>query len=287
LIVSRLALVTIPTDPSQFGPVQIKPRALLGLAMSGLSAWFDEHLKVSYSHLLTRHRTGFVFTNVHLDYAYPDVRFADAGQLTATAKVTASDSAKYLHLDVDIDALDRTDGEARRVAAYRADLRSIEICEDMTMAGDPGLLPAWLCERFQPTEIYSPDRAAIARASTAPAGRPLDAQATTTVTLTRSHCEVADQWSYPELMELLTTAREHFFLDDSIPAEIGRLAVAAPIRSMAAVFQRSMYVFDSCRIITRAYVLPEQQDAVMFGHEVHDPVHPGQCLTAWEILRPV
>jgi hypothetical protein len=47
------------------------------------------------------------------------------------------------------------------------------------------------------------------------------------------------------------------------------------------------YVFDSCRIITRTYLLPEQQDVVMFGHDVHDPVHPGQCLTGWEILRPV
>lgn len=110
------------------------------------------------------------------------------------------------------------------------------------MAGEPGLLPAWLYERFRPTEIYSPDRAAIARGRDRAVRQTLDAQATTTVTLTRSHCEVADQWSYPELMELLTTAREHFFLDDSIPAHIGRLAVATPIQSMAAVFQRHVCI---------------------------------------------
>jgi acyl-CoA thioesterase FadM len=287
---TRRSIVTIPTDPSQFGPLQAKPRALLGLAMSGLSAWFAEHLGVSYSQLLTRHRIGFVFTNVHLDFAHPDVRFADADRLTASAHLTASDTAKYLHLEVDITAPPRAvGGRSRQVANYRADLRVVTIFEDVTLVGEPGLLPAWLHERFQPSEVYVPDRAAIARVSTAPSGKPLDAQGTTAITVLRSHCEVADQWSYPELLELMTAARESLFLDDTVPADVARLAVALPIRSTTAVFRRAMFVYDSCRVTTQAYLLEHHDGhdgAVMFSHEVHDSATSELCLTAWEILGP-
>lgn len=273
-----------PTNPTQFGPDQIRPRVLLGLAITSLGRWFAAHL-VPYSRLLNDYRTGFVFTTVQLDNALPDLRFADADWLAVTSRVTVSNSAKYLQLTVDIHSrLHTQESATRRVASFQADLRVVTIVESQALTGTPGTLPGPLYARFLPEEIYQPDRTAIARAATPPEGKEIFNSNGQETILCRSHCEVADQWSFIEVLELLTTARERLFVQGAVPAAVGHLAVAQPVRNIVGVFHRAMYVFDTCRITTRVVSSPAEDTSLTFTYSLHDPARPGTCVTAWETV---
>lgn len=282
---AREVTVETPVDPSQFGPDQIRPRALLAQSIGGLARWFAAHL-VPYPRLLNDHATGLVFTTVRLQHTSPGFRFGDADWLEATSRVSVSDSAKYLSLDVDFRARRDTQARADRpVGSFHADLRVVTVVEDKALSAVPGTLPDPLLALFRRDEIYEPDRAALARASTPPDGREIFAGAGYKTTIFRSQCEVADQWSFIEVMEMMTAARERLFLD-SAPEAVGRLAVADPPRHTAATFHRALYVFDTCEIATRVVAAPGDAGFVAFVHTLEDPAHPGPCVTAWEVLAP-
>lgn len=275
-----------PVDPSQFGPEQIRPRALLALAMSGLSRWFATCL-VPYSRLLSEHHTGLVFTHASLRRAAPDLRFRDADWLGVTARVSMSDSAKYLHLAVEFGARrDAGTGGHRPVASFDADLRVVSIEEGHALTALPGMLPDHLLALFEPTEIYEPDRAALTAVSMPPTGAEVLA-AGFEVPLVRSDCEVADQWSFIEVAELATRARERLRHLDTTPetiARIARIAAAGPVARLDAVFDASLYVFDVCSVATR--VLVQKSGDVVFLHTFTDAAHNRRCATVWELIAP-
>jgi hypothetical protein len=103
-------------------------------------------------------------------------------------------------------------------------------------------------------------------------------------TLFRSHCDVADQWSFIELFELLTQARENLYVQHNTPTEAVRLAVAAPTRSVFALLRRPMFAFDPCTVTTRAFHADHRTGAVVFAHTVRRPPAATPCMTAWELL---
>ena len=279
----RTITFDVPTNPSQFGPEQIRPRVLLGLSMEALARWFAAYLD-SYSRLLHEHRIGFVFTTIRLDYGQPPLRFADADWLTITARTELSASAKYLRSTVDVHT-SPTDGASRCVGRFAADLRVVGVVEDRSLTGVPGVLCDPLRHRFAPAEVYEPDLAERAAAATPPEGGRLLGEGRFDFTLCRTQCEVADQWSFVEIMETLPMARERLYLDGRTPAPAGLLAVRQPIRTMVAVFHRAMYVFDQCHINTQAWTAPpDAPDETVFLHSIDDPVHQVNCVTAWEIL---
>lgn len=53
-----------------------------------------------------------------------------------------------------------------------------------------------------------------------------------------------------------------------LPAVAVRQAVAAPVRSLMAFFQRPMFVFDRCRTLTHAHRTPDG-DQTVFAHAIH------------------
>ena len=221
---TRTVCFETPTDPTLFGPDQPRPRGLLALSMRGFATWLAEHL-VPYSRLVSDFGTGAVFTAVRLDYL-GELRFADADWITTTTRVQVSESAKYLRLDVDLDAPRASDGRRFPVGRVHADLRLVTILEPDGLTATPGTLPGRLLDRFEARETYHPDREALARATTPPTDRSVVAERVTSGGLYRSHCEVADQWSFIEVIELLTAAREQFFRAE-FSDEIRQLAVAS------------------------------------------------------------
>lgn len=277
----RAVTFEVPADPTQFVAAQVRPRALLELSMQAFARWLAAHV-VPYSRLLGEHRIGFVFTTVQLDYALPHLRFTDTDRLEVTGRVAVSDSAKYLRLAVDFQAPAAT-AARRPVGSFEANLRVVAVLEDLCLTGVPGILPEHLLARFQPEEVYRPDRAAIAAVATPPAGEPILDEVSYESTLYHSQCEVADQWSFIEVIESLAMARERIFLMDSVAPDLAKLAVRSPVRGVVAVFHRAMFVFDTCRIRTRA-ISSNGPDEVVFRHTVHDPAHSADCVTAWETL---
>ncbi|GAA1943782.1 hypothetical protein GCM10009837_82280 [Streptomyces durmitorensis] len=278
----------VPTNPTQFGPDQLRPRFLLGLSMSALSQWFAAYL-VPHSRMLHDHLTGCVIGMVRLDSHLPDLRFCDADWLAVSARVEASDSATYLRLSVDIHArLQAGTDPALQVATIRTDLRLLTVVDSQSLTGVPGTLPESLFALFRPEEIYRPDRKAQVLAAKPPEGKELLEPVSWKTPLCRSHCEVADQWLYSELVELLTQSRERLFLRDTTPPEVARIAVGRPVRSVTAVFRRAMYAFETCRITTRVLTGTNggagEGEPVIFQHSVDDPARPGACVTAWETV---
>ena len=278
---ARTVAFETPTDPTLFGPDQLRPRAMLALSMRGFATWLAEHL-VPYSRLVYDLSAGAVFTAARLDYLN-GLRFADADWLITTTRVQVSESAKYLSLDVDLEARGVTVGRRRPVGHFHADLRLVTILEGDGLTAVPGTLPARLFDRFPASERYRPDREALARVTTPPTQRAIVAEHVERGRLGRSQCEVADQWSFIEVIELLTAARERLFLAD-LPEEIRRLGVSRP-SSITAVFHRPLYLFDHYQITTRVFaegggpLLPP-----VVAYEITDPAHDASCVTAWETL---
>lgn len=272
----------VPTDPTMFDPLQIRPRVLLGLSMGALARWFAAHV-VPYPQLVSKHRTAFVFTVVQLDYALPPLLFANADWLAVNGRLLVSDSAKYLRLAVDFSTPGGA-SDARPAASFHTDVRVVTVVEDRSLTAVPGVLPEDLLARFLPDEVYRPDRAAIAATATPPTGMSILDEVSHDFIISRSQCEVADQWSFIELIEALTAARERLFLLDTVAATIAKLAVRRSLHSVTAVFHRAMFVFDNCQIRTHAIAGPDGPENIIFLHTVHDPSHAVDCVTAWETL---
>ena len=279
---TRTVSFETPTDPTLFGPDQPRPRALLALSMRGFATWLAEHL-VPYSRLVYDFGTGAVFTTVRLDYL-GELRFADADWLTTTTRVQVSESATYLRLDVSVDARYALDGRRLPVAHSHADLRLVTILESDVLTAVPGTLPDRLFDRLEAQDTYRPDREALARDTTPPTHGVVLAERVSRGSLCRSHCEVADQWSFIEVIELLTTARERLFQAE-LPEEIRRFAVSSPTRSITAVFHRPLYLFDDYRLTTRM-VAEGAPGLPSLVYEMDDPTHAASCVTAWETLSP-
>ncbi|UJB43041.1 hypothetical protein [Streptomyces sp. A1-5] len=270
-----------PLYTTQFSPLQLRPRALLDLASNGLARCLAEHL-VPISELVHQHDTAIVVRTVHLDYLAPDLRFADASWLGIRAQMTASETGEWLGVTVDYRAGHRPAARARLI------LRVLTVADPDSLAAQPGRLPDYLLVRF-PTDQRRPhdefrDRARIEQPFET--GPELLVPQEWETTLTRSHCEVADQWSFFEMVELAATARERLFDIPDLPADARHQAVGAPVRRIIASFQRPMFVFDRCRTLTRAHRTSTGNDAV-FEHAIHAATGDKPHLRVWELLDAV
>ncbi|MBT2511863.1 hypothetical protein J7I98_40160 [Streptomyces sp. ISL-98] len=270
-----------PLYTTQFSPLQLRPRALLDLAANGFARWLAEHL-TPFPHLLHKHRTAVVVRIARLDYEAPDLRFADASWLDLRARVTTSGSGEWLVLSLDYEAGGHIAARARLV------MRVLSVAEPESLAAQPGALPPALLAEFTGDERLPSDEFRKQARVRQPfdLGTDLFAPQEWETTLSRSQCEVADQWSFIEMIELATSARERLFAatDSALPADTVRPAVRAPVRSLVAFFQRPMFVFDACRTVTRAHHA-RHDGRTVFRHDIG---RAGTARTAglrvWELL---
>jgi hypothetical protein len=266
----------VPVEPTLFSPLQLRPRAVLGLAVSGLSRWLATHL-VSYPELLGKHRIGMVAAAVRLDYARPQLRFDEADWLTTTATLAVSTTGTWLRLRAELTT------SMRPAATVVLELRPVDLGGDPEgMSALPGSLPEGLLGGFAVDERFTADPRAAVRAAVPPrTGTALGETASYPVHLYRSHCEVADQWSFIEVAELLTRARERLFLGDPSPSDRLRLAVSAPVRSFSALLRRPMYAFDEGTGTVRAFDAP---DGAVFVHSLRRSSATKPNVSAWELM---
>lgn len=98
---------------------------------------------------------------------------------------------------------------------------------------------------------------------------------------------MADQWSFIEVIEMLTAARERLFLAEGLPMEAAHLAVAHPTRSLTVIFHRPLYLFDQYEITTRLMFDAGDRAAPIFRYDIVDSAHGADCVAAWELLEPI
>jgi acyl-CoA thioesterase FadM len=273
----REAVFTEPVVTTQFGPHQLRPRTILGLVATGLGRWLAEYL-VPFPRLIDEHLTAVVVRTARIDYADPDLRFGDSEWLTVRTRLGTSDTGEWLDLQLDYEA------DGRPAASARLILRVLTLSGDESLAAQPGALPDVLRAEFADDEILPEDELHRLARTREPfeIGEDLLSPREWETTLCRSQCEVADQWSFIEMVELATFARERLFTSDEAPPDAVLHAVRLPVRSLVASFRRPMFVFDPCRIVTSAHRAAD--DHALFQHEVGRPLDRQSCLRVWELL---
>lgn len=192
--------------PTQFSALQLRPRTLLDIAMNGLARYMAEHL-TTFPDFIYHHRAAMVIRTVHLDYVPPDLCFADASWLEMHVGMAVNRTGEWLSLAVDYQAGNRP------VARVRIILRVLTLVDSDSLSAQLGQLPESLLARFpadqrQSTETFTGQARATPLFQRGPQLVAVQRQETT---LTRTYCEVADQWSFVEMSEMATTARERLF----------------------------------------------------------------------------
>lgn len=264
----------IPVDPMLFSPFQMRPRAVLGAAVSGIGRWFAQYA-VPYRQILTAYRTATVIGDVRLDYGVPDLRFHDADWLTVHGTLATDHTGRWLRWRGTIA------GGERVAASIVIDMRVVTLSDGGDFGAVPGTMPPQLLARFDSDDRFTVDRE---RTATPPTSVPLTEPASNQVTLYRSQCEVADQWSFIEAIELLTQSRDRLLVESTQPTPRLRQALSAPVRTMSVHFHRAMFSFDQATVTTQAF---DASDGLLLVHSLGREGRAEPNLTAWELMADV
>lgn len=242
----RLVRFAVPTDTSLFTPLQLQPRFLLWLGMSGWVRWLGEHL-VPFRRLIQEHRLGVVVLSVHLEYLQP-FGFFDADEIVVEVGWRARMRGVVLQGDVSYI------GDGKKVAEARSIVRPVRIQDPHSLAAVPSHLSRSLLGQFQPDEVdrERPDRVVPALVQELERGEAI-VEASSPLMIHRHDCEVADQWSFIDVPNHVAAARETLVLARAgdIPALTS--ALSDPLRSIDVELTKPMYVLDQGTIATRAY----------------------------------
>jgi hypothetical protein len=275
--VSRTVTNSEPVTTTLFSPLQLRPRALLSQLSAGFARWMTAYV-VPFRSLVTEHRTAVVVQSLALDYATPNLTFDDAVWLTAETRMATGESGEWLHLWTDVRSGDRT------VAEGRLRIRVLELAGEESLAARPGTLPETLRDCFTADERLPDDARKVLRIDKPPMP---DEEAIGArhwrLPLLRSQCELADQWSFVEMVELATCARDRLYTTDDCPAPAVRDALGAPLHSVRAVFRKPMFLFDECAVTTSARASATGPELV-FTHDFAPVDARRSHLTVWETL---
>ena len=236
----------VPADTSLFTPLQLQPRAVLAMALSGGSRWLLD-AGIGHQDMLRKHRLGVVIVGIDFSYDAP-LTYFDANLIAVRTTLRVRKAGELVEQEVDYTS------DGRRVARVRLVGRWLALGDEQSLAALPARLGAEALGRFAADEVESsaPARALpplLARLEQR--GRPLADWSSTTV-LHRHMCEVADQWSYVELPALAGAAREELLLARMREHAALRDGLRKPLREFTSELRRPFYVFDKARIETRA-----------------------------------
>lgn len=267
----RIIEFEVPAAPTLFSPLQVHPRQLLHLTMSGWNVWVREHL-FSHQRLIREHNTSVVITGIHARYVEP-FGFFDGEALRGETSVRVRKGGKLL------ETATRFTSGGRTAALVTLLLRAVLIGDPASLAATSGDIPMGLLERFLPDEI---DERPLARAVAPLLTRieetgKLLAEDFYTFTLPRDMVEFADQWMFSELPVLCARSREKMTLAraEKLPALVQ--GIANPIERLDAELLRPFFLYDEGTITTRAYDCDGHLAVV---HHLHGTGHEAEMVRA-------
>ncbi|QNP74340.1 hypothetical protein IAG44_36040 [Streptomyces roseirectus] len=274
MTVPRRISYTEPSTTTMFSPLQLRPRTLLGHVASGLSRWLAEYV-TPFPSMVDTYGSAVVVTSVRIDYATPCPGFSDAPWLTVQFGLRVHPSGKWMHVEIDCTA------DGRPVAHVSTTMRVLAVADGDSLSASPGVLHPELRKAFTPAETVA----------TPPPPDPYPAGATAVLPprewrtfISRSHAEVADQWSFIEMIELATQARDRLFAEGLHAPLPPRQVIGTPTRTLRAVFRRPMFVYDPCVVTTSAHHGPDAS-GLYFHHRIGPPDSTRPHLTVWETLE--
>ncbi|WP_338681284.1 hypothetical protein QD712_01720 [Streptomyces acidiscabies] len=266
---------TEPSATTMFSPLQLRPRLLLSHVASGVSRWLAEYV-TPFPSMVDTYGSAVVVTSVRIDYATPCPGFSDAPWLTVRFGLRVDPGGKRIHAETDCTA------DGRPVAQVSTTMRVLVVADGDSLSASPGVLHPELRKAFTPAETVATPRPPDLSPGGATVVLPPREWRTF---ISRSHAEVADQWSFIEMIELATQARDRLFAEKLHAPLPPRQVIGTPTRTLHAVFRRPMFVYDPCVVTTSAHRGPGAS-GLYFHHEIGPPDSPQPHLTVRETLDP-
>jgi acyl-CoA thioesterase FadM len=254
---ARRHRITIPVDTCQFSPTQLQPATVLRFGMMGLAGTIRTQL-LDWHVMKAEHRTTVVIAGVAIEYLKP-FQFFSGPELEIDSGLIARRGGKFLELEC---RLRTTDGDIARLATLT---RPVRLSGSEALDATPADLDEQLLRRFEPDERHDGTivRPLPVRLEEITARGSLVAEHTTSFFVSRSDCEIADQWQNVRLPDWLASGREQLVLrhaDRRLTAGLRQ-----PMTRFLAEFRRPMFFGDEGILRTRAY----HHDGVLsFVHDI-------------------
>jgi len=249
--------ITVPIDTCQFSPTQLQPATALRFGMMGLAGTIRNQL-VDWHLLKTEFRTTVVIAGVALDYLRP-FQFFSAAELEIDSGLVARRGGKFLELECRLRA---AEGEVARLAMLT---RPVRLSGSEALDATPTDLSEPLLRRFQTDERDDGSivRPLPARLEGFVSRGTLVAEGSTSFFVSRSDCEIADQWQNVRLPDWLASGRERLILHQADP--LLTVGLREPMTRFLAEFRRPMFFGDEGVLRTRVY---QHRAILAFVHEI-------------------
>jgi acyl-CoA thioesterase FadM len=253
---ARRHKIAIPIDTCLFSPTQLQPATVLRYGMLGLAATIRKQL-VEWPILKKEHRTTVVIVGVTIDYLRP-FTFFSAPEIEVDSGLIARRSGKFLEVDC---RLRTPESEVVRLAMLT---RPVRLSGSEALDAVPADLDESLLRRFAADERDDSPvvRALPARLEELATQGTLVGEGSTSFFISRSDCEIADQWQNVRLPDWFASGREQVVLRQ--PDRILTVGLRQPMSRFMAEFRRPMYFGDQGELRTRAY---QHGTGLAFVHE--------------------
>ena len=259
----RLVRFEVPSDTSLFTPLQLQPRSLMQLTMTGWARWVRTHL-ASFPKLIHEHRFGVVVTGIRIEYPTRFL-FEHDSDLQIDVGVRVVKQGGLLELKLWF-----KEKHEQEVARVKLLLRPLKLAGDLSMSATPTSVEGTLLSMFKADEIDSaaPERVVPGLVASVRARGPALQQGALSFRLWRHLCEVADQWSYIESVGFCGAGRESLALSGGAASEQLRATLSMPLRQIDIELSRPGFVFDQVDVQTEFW---DQGGGPVFVHRLLSP----------------
>jgi acyl-CoA thioesterase FadM len=254
---ARRHRITIPVDTCQFSPTQLQPSTVLRFGMMGLAGTIRTQL-LDWHLLKAEHRTTVVIAGVTVEYLRP-FQFFSGSELEVDSGLIARRGGRFLELEC---RLRTPQGDVVRLTMLT---RPVRLSGSEALDATPADLDSQLLRRFEPDEHKDDPivRRLPARLEEITTQGRLVAEHATSFFVSRSDCEIADQWQNVRLPDWFASGREQLVLRRADP--LLTTGLREPMTRLLAEFRRPMFFGDEGILKTRAY---QHQSRLTFVHEI-------------------
>jgi acyl-CoA thioesterase FadM len=243
----------VPVDTSTFSAVQLQPGVAAALTWNALARWLRAHL-VSFPKLIRDESTGFVVMGFHLQYVDP-VSFFDCEAFRVRAALRVMRRAERCQLDLKFFMPDKVLATARLI------LCPVAIDDPVALGAEPAPLSERLIGLIPEGDLESasPERLVPGRLGAVETTGTLIGEGTKDFTIHRHGTEVAEQWAWTHLPNIIEGAREDLALGDrSAQRHLLRRCLRAPLARFDAEYSRPFFSFEKGTVVTRAFALGDR-----------------------------
>ena len=243
----RTVSFEVPTDTAQFNFLQLQPKTLLNLSWSGYARWLREYA-VAFPRLIREFGFGAVILEIDIEYL-ERLEFFDSDTLKISCGLRVLRGGSRLELVTDFS------GAGRQAARATIILCPVEIKEQETLTAAPAKLSPALLEHFEADEKDegSPKRRVPDLIKQIEDNGEELGMTTEEFFIHHHYCEVAEQWSFIEVPNIVESARESLALEHAAQHPAFRDSLTNPIGRINVELYQPYFVYEPGQVVTTAY----------------------------------